>query len=160
MAHGEAHLEGVDRVIAALQFMIESAGAATPIAVDNVLKAVARHERAQLSLGWHPPGTKTGSQPGQPPWRITGRLSRAVTVQPAALHGPWRWSGKTGPDGAKAIYARIHELGGWTGAGYRTYLPPRPHLKPAWEIVRPTVRPSFKRVWTRATRPPTARGEI
>ena len=121
----------------------------TRVAVEKVLGQVARQERSLLSTGWHPRGTPTGSVPGSPPWRISGDLSRSVVVEPATLRGA-TWTGRIGPT---SVYGRIQELGGWTGAGHRTYLPPRPHLKPAWMIVRPTVRTTFEAAWTKATRP-------
>jgi hypothetical protein len=142
-------VEGTAAVSAALADIGVRVLAETRTAVEKVLGQVARQERSLLSGGWHPPGTPTGSVPGSPPWRISGDLSRSVVAEPATLRGA-TWTGRAGPTSA---YGRIQELGGWAGAGHRTYLPPRPHLKPAWAIVRPTVRITFEAAWTRATRP-------
>lgn len=133
----------VQRVSAALKLIGAQSVAATGVAMKQVLERVARQERVLLSLGWHPYGTRTGSVPPAPPWRISGHMSRQVKVYGPVLFGGFRarWEGKVGPD---VVYGRIHELGGWTGAGHRTYLPPRPSLGPAWRIVRPTVRPTFE----------------
>ncbi len=144
-----AQVHGADRVSVALARMAATALERTGTTVARVLHQVERQERTMLSLGWHPHGTPTGSVPPSPPWRISGDLSRSVKVEEPTLRGA-TWTGRSGPT---SPYGRIHELGGWTGAGHRTYLPARPHLKPAWTIVRPTVRATFVRDWTVATRP-------
>lgn len=115
---------------------VEAAGQAT----KRVLDRVARQEQILLNLGAHPKNTPTGSRPGEPPWRISGHLSDKVKVFGPNLHGGFwnpRWEGAVG---STAVYARIQELGGWAGRNHQSYLPPRPHLKPAWNIVRPTAR--------------------
>lgn len=146
------HIEvrNVEKVDAAFEAMIGKTVEATGLMVSWALHRIARQERTMLSLGRHPPGTRTGSVPPEPPWRISGHLSRSVTVDEPVLRN-FKWSGRMGPT---AVYARIHELGGWTGAGYRTYLPPRPHLKPAWELARPWIYRRFGRGWSMSTRPP------
>lgn len=143
-------VHGVEEVLAATAAMAAKTLADTGKAVRKVLHQVARQERTQLSLGWHPPGTRTGSVPPEPPWRISGHLSRSVRVQEPVLRGA-TWFGQMGPT---AVYSRIHELSGITGAGYRTFLPKRPHLMPAWRIVEPSVLPTFINTWARSTRPP------
>ncbi len=139
-----ARFEGQDRVYAAFAAMMAKAEAETVKTIESVLEKVARQERTMLSLGWHPKGTRTGSIPPAPPWRISGDLSRSVRVEKPHSTGPFRWEGRMGPT---AIYARIQELGGVTGRGHRTVLPARPHLKPAWEIVRPSVHGQFVKAW-------------
>lgn len=134
------HVQGVEQVKRRLRALGEKSVEATGEATKQVLERVARQERILLNLGFHPRNTPTGSKPGQPPWRIGGHLSDEVKV-----HGPYlrgglfnpRWEGAVG---SSAVYARIQELGGWAGRHHRSYLPPRPHLKPAWRIVRPTAR--------------------
>lgn len=151
---------GVPEVSAAFALMMATTTEATGDTVSKVLHQVKRHERTQLSRGWHPPGTPTGSIPPNPPWRVSGDLSRSVEVEEPHLAG-WLWTGRMGPT---AVYARIQELGGFVrianlgsvGPQRRSsyaYLPPRPHLRPAWDIVRPTVRHTFYDAWTRSTRP-------
>lgn len=136
--------EGQDQVSARLTEMAARAEEETPRAINDVLRLVATQQRTLLNLGSHPPGTKTGSVPGSPPWRISGHLMDSSRVQRARPTGPGRWEGQTG---GTAVYSRIQELGGWTGAGHRTYLPPRPSLRPAWDLVRPTVRETFRATW-------------
>jgi phage gpG-like protein len=124
--------------------MVADAREETPKRINEVLRSVARQQRTLLTLGSHPPGTRTGSPPGSPPWRITGHLADSVTVRRATSTGLDTWAGYVGPT---AIYGRIQELGGDTGRGHRTHLPPRPSLYPAWAIVRPTVGPGFVATW-------------
>lgn len=145
---------GLEKVLTALRLVEHSSKAGSRRALSGVLHMVERQARVMLSLGWHPPGTPTGSVPPAPPWRISGALSRSVGVgEPRLSFGrdglTWR-----GTVGASIVYARIHELGGWTGAGHRTYLPPRPYLKPAWRIVGPVARGYYAHEAARFTRPP------
>lgn len=140
-------VRGVDRVVAGLAAIVAREVEATPDAVEQVLQRVARQEKTLLSLGWHERGTPTGSAPGSPPWRISGALMGSVFVEPARPSGAFSWSGRVGPT---SRYGRIHELGGNTGRGHRTYLPPRPHLAPAWRIVRPSVPSVFRGAWNNA----------
>lgn len=145
--HGRWH--GIDQQKLALDFMVARIDAASRDSTEKVLKQVARQEKTLLSLGWHPPGTPTGSVSPDPPWRISRHLRSEVKTDGPHPSGPHGWWGRVG---STAIYARIQELGGVTGRGHRTRLPPRPHLKPAWAIVRPTVRRTFMRAWAAAVR--------
>jgi hypothetical protein len=146
----KSKLTGVPEVSAAFAAMIAQVEGVTGPTVKKVLDQVGRHERTLLSLGYHPYGTPTGSVPPSPPWRIFGDLSRSVWTEPTK-RTVFTWSGRVGPT---SPYGRIHELGGWTGRRHATYLPPRPHLDPAWRIVRPSVRFTFEVAWLHATRPP------
>lgn len=141
----------VTRVKLAMRLKGVQLVAAAGVAMETTLKRVARQERVLLSLGWHPYGTPTGSVSPSPPWRISGRMSRSVKVFGPTLFGVIRpkWVGQVGPD---VVYGRIHELGGWAGAGHRSYLPPRPSLGPAWRIVRPGVKAIFEHQLKRATK--------
>ena len=63
--------------------------------------------------------------------------------------GGWRM--KMGSD---VPYARIHELGGWTGRGHKTKIPKRPYLRPALISQAENIRAQFagmffelKRLW-------------
>lgn len=138
------HFEGQDDVHRAILERIARKAEETPDAINAILRLVAAQQRTLLTAGSHPPGTKTGSPPGSPPWRITGHFMDSVTVQRARPVGAWRWEGKVG---ATAVYSRIQELGGWTGRGHRTHLPARPSLRPAWDLVRPTVSRTFRATW-------------
>lgn len=148
---GSAYAIKVERVSLALKLIGAKSVVATGVAMEKTLKRVARQQKTLLTLGWHRPGTKTGSVPPAPPWRIWGAFMREVKVFGPTLFGVVRprWEGKVG---STVVYSRIHELGGWTGAGHRTYLPPRPSLRPAWLIVMPTVRPTFEHELKRALR--------
>jgi hypothetical protein len=140
-------LSGVERFSLALKALGERQKAATEATVNTVLEKGSRQTRTKLSLGWHPPGTQTGSVPPQPPWRITGELSRSVKVERARRLSEGTWEGRLGPT---AVYARIQELGGRTGRGHRTVLPARPYLRPAWAIVKPVIRSEFIKAWSNA----------
>jgi hypothetical protein len=143
-------ITGVAEFVAALRGLGEAQKAVTGIAVDKVLDRAVRQEKTQLSLGYHRPGTRTGSVPPAPPWRISGDLRASVRKQPAVCQGGGAvWLGKMGPT---AVYARIQELGGRTGYQHRTVLPARPHLKPAWHIVHPQMRDMFAREWSAVIR--------
>jgi hypothetical protein len=148
------YVQGVEKVSLAFSMMREHSIRGARIALSEMLHRVEHQERNLLSLGWHPPGTKTGSVSPQPPWRISGHLSRSVGVEEPHLGVGWRGVSWKGWVGASAVYARIHELGGWTGRNHATYLPPRPHLRPAWAIVAPQMTPTFYHEMTKATRPP------
>jgi phage gpG-like protein len=136
--------EGQDKLHDAIGAMIAEKVAATPEALNAALRTVATQQRTLLNMGSHARGTKTGSPPGSPPWRISGALRDSVTVRRARPTGPYRWEGQVGPT---SRYGRIQELGGDTGRGHRTHLPPRPSLYPAWAIVRPTLNSSFAAAW-------------
>lgn len=73
----------------------------------------------------------SASPPGQPPALVTGTLRRSIKVTPPSPKGPTGWEISVGPS---AIYGRIQELGGITGA-YGSYLPPRPYMAPALKRV-------------------------
>lgn len=96
-----------------------------------------------LSLKTHPPGTKTNSLPGEPPARVTGHLIRSIEREPRS--GVTRVSRGVYLGGVtpRAVYARIQDKGGITGAGYRTHLPPRPYIGPAARMAAPAVRRVF-----------------
>lgn len=145
------HTEGVKQTEIAFDAMVRAVADATPPTIDKVMDSVALHQRALLSMGWHPPGTPTGSVPPSPPWRISGAYSRSVRRDMTRKVGRYRWAGRVGPS-REVPYVRIHELGGVTGRGHRTHLPARPSLKPAWQIVKPTVHRTFATQWARATR--------
>lgn len=59
----------------------------------------------------------------------TGRLRANVSRSVTADKNEVKLS--IGTDLSIVPYARIHELGGWTGAGHRTKIPKRPYLRRA-----------------------------
>jgi phage gpG-like protein len=75
------------------------------------------------------PEVPTPSRAGvDPPGQVTGKLRQSVTQSKAQRQGFAVYSTKVGPT---IKYGRIQELGGRTGRGGRTLLPPRPYLLPA-----------------------------
>lgn len=100
--------------------------------------------RALLTSRSHPRGTKTPSAPWTPPAMISGTLARSVLVVGPTGGAEGYTHHKVGPTG---VYGRIHELGGVTGAGYRTKLPPRPYLLPAWRQVKQWVPRITENAW-------------
>lgn len=142
--------KGIDRAHAQLDEMVALARQAAPTMIDIVTRQVMRQEKTLLSLGTHKRGTVTGSVSPEPPWRISGKLRDSVKIERARKTGTDRWSGRVGPSD-DTPYGRIQELGGWTGRNHATYLPKRPSLKPAWEIVRPTVTRRFASGWQKST---------
>lgn len=78
--------------------------------------------QAKLSLFPHPRSEPTETMPFKgPPGLITGHLRDSVDVHPTGLSDYV----KVYPD---AVYSRIQEIGGWTGADHMTFLPPRPYF--------------------------------
>lgn len=149
MAGVEVRFTGLEEWKNAVVALGERMNNATQRAVNEALRTAAMQERTMLGMGRHPPGTKTGSPPGSPPWMISGDLRDSVKVRRAIPKQPGVWYGEMGPT---SIYSRIQELGGDTGAGHRTHLPPRPHLYPAWRIVKPTMRDVLWKAWRDAQR--------
>ena len=142
--------KGVRESKAALTRVAARVTEASGEAVDDVLEQIGREAGRLLSLGSHPRGTPTGSAPGSPPWLISGRLSRSITVVKATAASGGKWSGKVGP--TRVVYARIQEVGGWAGRHHRSFLPPRPYMKPAVRLVKPKIRDTFVVRYHRAVR--------
>lgn len=59
---------------------------------------------------------------------------------------------KIGTDLSVVPYARIHELGGWTGQGHRTKIPKRPYLRRALVENKDFIRRSLDTFTARLTR--------
>jgi len=116
-------------------------------ATRDALYTLQRAEQTLLSLYPHPPGTPTPSPPGSPVGLISGHLRRGVNVD-----GPWQisLSEVEGSIGPTAVYARIQELGGFTGKGHRTYLPPRPYHQPTVDAMLPEIRQIYVDAWAQA----------
>lgn len=132
----EIQLEGIGELSAALDLLRDRAALAAGEAADAMARVAHVAIREKLNLAGHAPGTPTPSPPGSPPARITGRLDESVRVTQRHRE-PGRAEDHVAPT---AVYARIQELGGWTGAGHQTYLPPRPYVRPAVEAARPRLR--------------------
>lgn len=118
---------------------------------DNTLDAIeqgaiALRDRIQENLAqrFYPPS----SPPGEPPASRTGYLFEQVLWRVAEISDA-RVQARVYPS---TVYARIQELGGITGAGYRTHLPPRPYVRPAIEEISPQVQSLLTRAWAEAMR--------
>jgi phage gpG-like protein len=135
-------LNALDRIISAIDEL-------TPMAVEEARDQTRRDVVRLLRLRMHPPGTPTPSPPGEPPARITGALLRSVNAEPVVRTGAWTWSARVG---TRIIYGRIQELGGMSGRGHRTYLPPRPYLSRAVTDLHAVgfYRDTFTTYWAEA----------
>jgi phage gpG-like protein len=126
-------LTGFPEMMKALDSLIDRAGTDAPRKAAEAMGRVAGDEiQRQLSLSSHPPRTKTPSAPGEPPSMITGALRGSVN-QTQSFGDVGHWEVHRAPT---TVYARIQELGGWTGRGHLTYLPPRPYVRPALNIAQ------------------------
>lgn len=88
--------------------------------------------QANLLLFPHPRGTPSLA----PEWTgpvgyITGQLRDSVDVVVPPIRGYAKVQ-------VTAIYARIQEIGGWTGNHHTSYIPPRPYFRPMVEEVDTT----------------------
>jgi phage gpG-like protein len=85
--------------------------------------------KLELSRSSHPAGTKTPAQPyADPPSLISGRLRASTRRTRLFSTGFYTWTARIAPT---TRYARIQELGGWTGRHHKSHLPPRPYVRPA-----------------------------
>lgn len=120
--------------------------AATRAGMEVVAELAERAVVDQLTLRSHDPGTPTPSAPGQPPAKVSGDLADSTTHE-----GPTGGAGRYElVVGATTAYARIHELGGRTGRGHRTVLPPRPYLHPAYLAAQRDMMAVMIRAWRAA----------
>jgi hypothetical protein len=145
MARRRAHTTGVKAWVRESERVTEKLMRATEHAVNDGLHIIERAEKRELSRRSHPLGTSTNSPPGNPPSLITGHMRRSWRTHAASRTARYKvagWGGNT------TVQARIQELGGRTGAGHRTYLPPRPYLGPAVRAKRDEVFEGFRRRYT------------
>lgn len=139
------HLEGADALKRALDYLIDRAGVSAGVAADRMADVAKRAIHTNLNLSSHPPGTPTPSPPGFPPSRITGQLDESVTE--TLRHHEDSVGHAENHVAPTAVYARIQELGGWTGVGHHTYLPPRPYVRPALEKSRRELQNAAERAF-------------
>lgn len=149
MAGESMSVLGIPELTAALDAMGGRLDTATRVAVSQAAALAEGKARAELSRSSHARGTPTPSAPGEPPSLITGRLRGSFHVVGPTAAGAAAWMSVLGPT---AVYARIQELGGETGRGHRTVLPPRPYVRPAAESLRrdPVLMELFVRAWRAA----------
>jgi hypothetical protein len=110
--------------------------------VDKGARAAGARIRENLRLRTHPVGTPTPSPPGEPPAHMRGHLMRSVKHRPVRTVRRHVFEAATGPT---AVYARIQDKGGETGAGYRTTLPARPYMARSLHEARPRIRETIRR---------------
>lgn len=118
----------VSPVTARLQKLLESVPTGARAAAVAMGAVGAKRARTLLAATSHLAGTATPSLPGQPPSMVSGALHDSVVMLPPVPVGATRFLVEVG---GTAIYARIHELGGFSGRGLRTWLPPRPYMRTA-----------------------------
>lgn len=125
-------MTGVAEFNRALEELVARASAASRAAVTTGGHVLEAEAKRLLGLTSHARGTQTPSEPGQPPSVITGTLRRSIKVTTPESTGATGWTISVGPT---VIYGRIQELGGDTGRGGATHLPPRPYMAPALKKV-------------------------
>lgn len=105
--------------------------------------------KMELSRSSHPAGTKTPSQPyADPPSLISGRLRASTRRTRLFSTGFYTWTARVAPT---TVYARIQELGGWTGWKHKSHLPPRPYVRPARLWSQSKVRDTAVRTFRQMT---------
>lgn len=134
---------GAEQVATALAIRTARQDQAAEMALARSLLLVERNTKLELSRSAHARGTPTPSRPGSPPAVITGTLRRSIRTRGPRRVG-YRWEGFVGPT---AAYGRVHELGGPSGRGLRTHLPPRPYLRPGLATSIPGIRAIFGQAW-------------
>lgn len=119
------------------------------MATRDGLHTIESAVKTLLSLRPHPPRTPSPATPGSPVGLISGHLMRSVRVD-----GPWQRSLTTveGSVGPTAVYARIHELSGFSGKGHRTYIPMRPYWRPSVDALLSQVHQGYADRWAQAIR--------
>jgi phage gpG-like protein len=116
-------MNALDRIMAAAVDL-------TPGAVEECVDQTQRDTATLLRRKQHAPGTPTPSMRGEPPAKISGDLADSVEATRAHEVDMFVWSAQVGPTNPPP-YGRIQELGGVTGRGHRTRLPPRPYQSKA-----------------------------
>lgn len=123
----------------ALKAWGERTHAATEKGVDDAGKKLQSEIKDALGRLEYPPA----SPPGEPPAKRSGDLQSSVTQRLVELSG----SGFESRVYPSTVYARIHELSGWAGAGHRSFLPKRPYVQPTLDAFAPEFRPIMLDAW-------------
>lgn len=132
-----------------LRLLAAKAASDAPLAACKAVSQAAETAvKVTLSSSTHPKGTKTPSQPGQPPSLVTGRLRRSVHRTTPRLMGDGIARCIVG---STVIYAPVHEFGpvvirakrfpqlGNPQVGFfgqQVTIPRRPFLAPAMLLYR------------------------
>jgi phage gpG-like protein len=128
---------GFEEVVVRLRAMQATAPAAAAAAANAMAALMTEETMKTLKTSSHAKGTPTPSSPGSPPAMISGDLGRSVTLVPAVPIGAAAtWMAEVYPSMA---YSRIQELGGPTGRGHHSTLPPRPYMAPTLARIRPLL---------------------
>ncbi|HWD02737.1 MAG TPA: hypothetical protein VG674_09820 [Amycolatopsis sp.] len=141
----EVHLSGADELTAALAAAVARMDTVTREATTTAASLVEIAVKDKLRQSSHRRRTPTPSSPGQPPSLVTGNLMRSIAVR-GPTGGLGVWGASIGPT---AIYGRIQELGGMTGRGHHTHLPPRPYVDPAARETFPIVESTYLAAWAK-----------
>lgn len=114
----------ISAAIHAMSALADRVHAAMEGAVDEGTEAVKEQIQGNLRQRLYPPVAPEG----EPPAYRSGHLHDEVytSFEPTA-------TGAIGQAWPSAVYARIHELSGWTGRGHLSFLPRRPYVEPAME---------------------------
>ena len=119
------HLEGVTEFKASVDALTDQLDAATKAGTAAQAAWLEGDIKDKLKLSAHSRGTKTPSEPGDPPSTVDGTLARSVIVDGPEMVGFGNYVAAVGADGV--VYSRIQELGGVTGKDHKTTLPARPY---------------------------------
>lgn len=142
-------ITGLDEAVAALKAMAVAVDKATAEATEMTTAMVEGRARANLARYSHSRGTPTPSPRGQPPAKISGVLQNSFedTMPSPDGDGGWECELSSG-----LAYSLIQEVGGWAGRGHRSYLPPRPYLRPAVDdlVASGAIRDTYIRYWEKA----------
>lgn len=141
----EVHLAGLDAFDASVDAMVAAVAAATGPATAKAAHLVQGRVVEALSKTAHKRGTKTPSEPGQPPSKIDGTLARSEAVEGPEEVGFGHYVAAVGPT---VIYGRIQELGG--KAGHGATLPARPSLFPTVEASEADILAIAEAEWAKA----------
>lgn len=136
--------EGAKEFQRAMDETIAKQAAAAREALALSAHEVEKQVKQQLTTTSHAKGEPTPSAPGEPPSLVSGKLRQSVTVDGPKTVGPNSWEAKVGPT---MIYGRIQELGGDTGRGGATHLPPRPYVMPGLQAAKDFMVEAFRKAW-------------
>lgn len=107
--------------VAALQAWRERTRDATRAAGPKAAEVIQDAIKEKLGQREYPPAAPIG----EPPAKRSGDLQGSVTVRELSSD-----SGIMERIYPSTVYARIHELSGWAGAGHRSFIPKRPYVGP------------------------------
>lgn len=114
----------IERFEAAITDWRDKVVAETALASADAADFIASNLRELLTRYPHPRSVPTPREAFiESPGMVSGRLAGSVHEYPMAIGGFWKVD-------VTAPWARIQEIGGWTGEHHATYIPPRPYFFP------------------------------